>query len=521
MKKIKLFDTTLRDGSQVAGVSFSVEDKLKIARALDAFGIHYIEGGWPGSNPKDEQFFKKARTLNLRNSKIVAFGSTRYKGHRAQSDPNLLAIVKSKVSAACIFGKSWNLHVEHALRTSKDENLKMIADSVAFLKSEGLEVLYDAEHFFDGFKNDPDYALATLAAAKSGGADSLNLCETNGGMLPSDIMETVRRVRENFPGVELGIHAHNDSGCAAANSIVAVQEGCSIVQGTINGIGERCGNANLCTIIPALQLKLGYDCVPEKKMQGLTELARYVSEIANLVPEDRQPYVGSNAFAHKAGVHVSAIARDSATYEHIKPEQVGNVRRVLVSELSGRSNISHKARELKIDLEKDPESAHKIIALVKKSEEKGYQYEDADGSFFLLTKKALGEYRPFFLLKAFRVSVEKDEKGRMVSEATIKLNIKGKEVHTVAEGDGPVNALDNCLRKALEKFFPEIGEVALSDFKVRVINAGASTAAKVRVLIESRDSSSVWGTIGVSENIIEASWQALVDAVEYKLIKNK
>ena len=521
MKKVKLFDTTLRDGSQGAGISFSVDDMVKIARALDDLGMHYVEGGWPGSNPKHELFFKEAAKIKFKNAKIVAFGSTRRKDIRASEDPNLKALVASKVKVACIFGKSWDLHVEHALRTSLDENLRMIKDSVAFLKSKGMEVIYDAEHFFDGYKANRDYAIATVKAAREAGADNITFCETNGGMLPGDVREIVGAAGRELEGIELGIHAHNDSDCAVANSIVAVVEGCSLVQGTINGLGERCGNANLCSIAPALSFKLRYECLPAKKLVELTEVSRYVDEIANIVANERQPYVGRNAFAHKAGVHVSALARHASTYEHLNPALVGNERRILISELSGRSNISFKFKELSLDLEKDPKAANKIINVIKEYEHKGYQFEDADGSFTLLTSKALGMYKPFFELKSFRVSVEKNAKGDMVSEATIKLTVNGKEEHTVAEGDGPVNALDNSLRKALEKFYPEIREISLSDFKVRVINAGAGTAAKVRALIESKDKNSIWGTIGVSENIIDASWKALVDAFEYKLLVNE
>ncbi|MBN1622662.1 MAG: citramalate synthase [Endomicrobiales bacterium] len=519
MKKVELFDTTLRDGTQAAGISFTVADKIKIAHILDDLGIDYIEGGWPGSNPKDEEFFQKVQKVKFRNAQIVAFGSTRHKDKTADKDPNLLTLIKSKVKVACIFGKSWDLHVTHALRASLDENLEMISDSVKFLKSQKLKVIYDAEHFFDGFKNNRDYALSTLEAAVKAGADSVTLCDTNGGMLPGDIREIVKAVKEKFPDVYLGIHAHNDSDCAVANSVVAVEEGCSLVQGTINGLGERCGNANLCSIIPALQIKLGYRCLTDEKMVALTEVSRHVDEIANILPNERQPYVGRNAFAHKAGIHVSAVARHSSTYEHMNPEEIGNERRILVSELSGRSNVAFKSKELSLDLENNPQLSSKIIELVKESENKGYQYENADGSFAILTSKAMGKYKPFFTLKSFHVSVEKDKQGQMVSEATIKLDVKGEEEHTVSEGDGPVNALDNALRKALKKYYPEIKEVSLSDFKVRVINAGAGTAAKVRVLIESRDPQSSWGTIGVSENIIEASWEALVDAIEYKILK--
>lgn len=521
MNTIRLFDTTLRDGSQSAGVSFSVEDMLRIAQALDNIGIHYIEGGWPGSNPKHELFFKQAARLTFKNARLVAFGSTRYKGTTAAADPNLRAIVKSGVKTACIFGKTWDLHVQHALRTTQDENLKMIADSVRYLKKKGLEVIYDAEHFFDGFKSNRAYALATLRAAFEAGADTLCLCETNGGMLPTDIQYIVRVVRAEMPGAALGIHTHNDTDCAVANAIVAVEEGCVHVQGTINGLGERCGNANLCSIIPALQVKRGYRCLPDKKLVQLTELSRYVDDIANLLPNERQPYVGLNAFAHKAGIHVSAVERHAATYEHIDPRLVGNERKILISELSGKSNIASKAKELSIDINTGTQAAAKIIAVVKKAEHEGYQFENADGSFHILARRALGTYRPFFTLKTFRVIVEKNASGQLVSEATVKLDINGTEVHTVAEGDGPVNALDICLRKALKKFYPEIGAVSLRDFKVRVINGGASTAARVRVLIESRDEHDTWGTIGVSENIIEASWLALADAVAYKLLKDK
>ncbi|MDR2191557.1 MAG: citramalate synthase [Endomicrobium sp.] len=524
MKKIYVFDTTLRDGSQGAGMSFSVDDKIKIAKALDAFGVSYIEGGWPGSNPKDELFFAKFKKLkvNLKNAKLTAFGSTRRKGVKASEDATLKAIVSSATQAACIFGKSWDLHVKYALKTSNEENLQMIYESVSFLKSKKIETIFDAEHFFDGYKNNPSYALACVKAAAQAGADFICLCETNGGALPSDIQKAVSETIKEFPKMKFGIHAHNDSGCAVANSIVAVEEGCVMAQGTINGFGERCGNANLCSIIPSLQLKRGFNCVPQKNLRRLTELSRYVDEIANLTPNDSKPYVGRNAFAHKAGVHVSAIERSSETYEHIDPCVVGNERRILVSDLSGKSNVLSKANELDIDIKDKPEKLKTVIETVKNMENQGYQYENADASFFLLTKKALETIKPFFTLKSYRVAVEKNTStGNIVSEATVKLDVRGKEEHTVAEGDGPVNALDRCLRKALIKYYPAIKEMALTDFKVRVVNSDANTAAKVRVLIESADSSKVWGTIGVNENIIDASWQALSDSVEYKLVKDK
>jgi 2-isopropylmalate synthase len=521
MKKIYVLDTTLRDGSQGAGVSFTVDDKIKIAKALDAFGVSYIEGGWPGSNPKDEVFFSKMKKLNLKNAKLTAFGSTRRKGCKASDDESLKSIAQSGAAAACIFGKSWDMHVKYALKTSNEENLKMIFESVSFLKSKKLEAIFDAEHFFDGYKSNPAYAFACVKAAIDAGADFVCLCETNGGALPSDIQKAVREVIKEFPKTKFGIHAHNDSGCAVANSITAAEEGCVMVQGTVNGMGERCGNANLCSIIPALQIKRGAFCVPSKNLKKLSELSRYVDEIANLVPNDSKPYVGRNAFAHKAGVHVSAIQRNPATYEHIDPALVGNERRILVSDLSGKSNVLSKAGELALDIKGAPEKVKAVIETVKNMENQGYQYENADASFFLLTKKALETFKPFFSLKSYRVAVEKDAAGNIVSEATVKLDIKGKEEHTVAEGDGPVNALDNCLRKALIKYYPAIKEMALTDFKVRVVNSDANTAAKVRVLIESSDSSKSWGTIGVNENIIDASWQALTDSVEYKLVKKQ
>ena len=517
MKQIKIFDTTLRDGSQGAGISFSVEDKLKIASALDDFGVSYIEGGWPGSNPKDEEFFQLAKN-KFKHSRLVAFGSTRKAGLKPEQDKNLKKLVESGVKTVCIFGKSWDLHVKYALKTSLKENLNMISDTVKFLKSKKLEVIYDAEHYFDGYIHNKKYALQTIKAAICAGADYVCLCETNGGVLPSYIEKIVKETIKEFPNTKFGIHAHNDCECAVANSIIAVLSGCQMVQGTINGIGERCGNANLCSIIPSLQLKGKYRCVPVRNLKNITELSRYVDEIANLIPNDCLPYVGRNAFAHKAGVHVSAIKKDSRTYEQINPKHVGNRRSVLVSDLSGKSNIVSKADELAMDLEKD-KNLRGIINTVKEKENEGYQYENADGSFYILTKKVENKCKDFFTLKSYRVSVEKNADGSIVSEATVKLDVNGKEEHTVAEGEGPVNALDKCLRKALIKFYPEIKNVLLTDFKVRVINSDANTAAKVRVLIETRDKKQSWGTIGVSENIIDACWQALSDSVEYKLLK--
>ena len=516
--KVKLFDTTLRDGSQSEGISFTVEDKLKIALALDNLGIHYIEGGWPYSNPKDIEFFLKIRKQKIKNSLITAFGSTRRKDKRANRDENLLAIVNVKPDCACIFGKTWDLHVKHALQTTPEKNLEMIYDSVKFLKSRGLVVIYDAEHFFDGYSSNPEYAVKTLEAASSGGADNITLCDTNGGMLPHQVKKVFEEVRKKIK-IPLGIHAHNDSDCAVANSIIAVQSGGELVQGTINGWGERCGNANLSSVIANIKLKLGMDCLSDEKLKFLTETSRYVSEVANVVPNNRQPYTGHSAFAHKGGIHVSAVARESSTYEHVSPASVGNKRRILISELSGRANVLLKSKELNIDFEKDAESAKKILQLVKNYERKGYQYEGAEGSFELLVKRELGKCREFFKLGGFTVSVQKEISGHIISQATIKILVNGREELTAAEGDGPVNALDNALRKALEKFYPKLKNVHLSDFKVRIINPSDGTGAKVRVLIESTDGQDEWTTVGVSENIIEASWQAMVDAIEYKLLK--
>ncbi|MFN0117878.1 MAG: citramalate synthase [Elusimicrobiota bacterium] len=521
-REILLFDTTLRDGTQSEGISISVDDKLKIAQALDHLGIHYIEGGWPGSNPKDELFFARAKKeIKFKNAKLVAFSSTRRKGRTAASDENILRLVAAGTPAVCIFGKSWDSHVIHALRASLQENLDIISDTVSFLKSKKKEVIYDAEHFFDGFSANKEYALTTIKAAVDAGADNITLCDTNGGCVPEQIAHVIREVREFLPYVSLGIHVHNDSHCAVANSVTAVQEGVDLVQGTLNGYGERCGNANLGSIIANLKLKLGYDCMSDKQLQLLTETSRYIDELANVIPQDSMPYVGNSAFAHKAGVHVSAVAR-SASYEHINPELVGNRRRILISELSGKASVLSKAKELNLDFEKDSDAVNKILDLVKQKESRGYQYEGAEASFTLLVEEALGKRQLFFNLDSFRVTVEKEtHNGQMIAEATLKINVNGKQKHTVSEGTGPVDALDKALRNALEEFYPQLKSMSLMDFKVRVINAQAGTGARVRVFINSKDAKSEWGTVGVSENVIEASWQALVDAVEYKLFKDK
>ena len=519
MSEIKIYDTTLRDGSQAEGISFSSTDKLRIAQKLDEIGFDYIEGGWPGSNPKDIEFFKEVRKRRFKKARIAAFASTRRPKIKASQDKNLKASLDSEAKVVTIFGKSWTLHVQAVLKTTLEENLDMIASSVKYLKSKGREVIYDAEHFFDGFKENPDYCLKTLEAARDGGADCICLCDTNGGTLPYEVAEIIKRVKEKID-LPLGIHTHNDSGLAVANSIMAVHCGITQVQGTINGYGERCGNADLCSIIPSLSLKMGQDVLGNKHLSRLQELSLFVSELANLVPDNRQPYVGSSAFAHKGGMHVDAVRKNPVTFEHIDPHLVGNRRRILISELSGKGNILARAAECGLHLEKDTPAMRQILTHLKTLEHEGYQFEAADGSFELLIRKIKGERRKFFTLEGFHVSVEKREDNRLISEAIIKLRVKGKREHTAAEGDGPVNALDNALRKALVKFYPSLSEMHLSDFRVRVLDAKEGTAARVRVLIESRDAKDTWNTIGVSENLIEASWHALVDSIEYKLIKD-
>ena len=518
--KIRIFDTTLRDGTQGEKISLSVNDKIKIARRLDDFGVDFIEGGWPGSNPKDRLFFEKAGELNFRQARLVAFGSTHHPARPVEKDANLRELLLAETPAISIFGKSWLLHVKEALNISPDENLKIIEETVAYLKRHGREVIYDAEHFFDGFKDNPDYALKTLQAAADAGADVLVLADTNGVSLPSESLRTVLTVKKNS-SAPLGIHAHNDSDLAVANSLAAVQAGCNHVQGTINGTGERCGNANLCSIIPNLQLKMGFRCIPDDKLRELTELSRYVSEIANVSHPGNLPFVGSSAFAHKGGIHVSAVMKNARTYEHLDPENVGNHRRVLVSDLSGRSNILYKAGELAIDLAHHEARVPEVVQTIKRLENEGYQFEAAEGSFELLLRRGIGEPVDFFRLESFRVVIEKRPDETPVSEASIKVRVNGVPEHTAAEGDGPVNALDNALRKSLEKFFPELMNMHLSDYKVRVLNEDSGTAAKVRVLIESKDNHSRWTTVGASENIIEASWRALTDSISYYLLKHQ
>jgi 2-isopropylmalate synthase len=518
--RIALYDTTLRDGTQGAGITLSAADKLRIAERLDEFGVDYIEGGWPGSNPRDLEFFEQARRHSWRHAKVTAFGSTRRAGTPADRDENLRVMLAAGTPAVAVFGKSWDLHVREALRTTLDENLRMIEDSVRFLKHRGVEVVYDAEHYFDGWKATPAYALATLTAAHRGGADVVVLCDTNGGCLPFDIRAGVEAARSVI-ATPLGIHTHNDGEVGVANAIVAVGAGVVHVQGTINGIGERCGNANLVSLIPNLQLKLGYDCVPAASLRRLGELSRLVSELANMAPNEYQPFVGKNAFAHKGGVHVSAVMAHPPTYEHIPPEAVGNERRVVVSDLSGRANVLYKAEEMGLDLSKDRPEVREILAELKSLEHAGFQFEGAEASFELLVRRTMGQHHPAFTLKGLRVMVERGPHGEAAAEASIRVAVDGQEEHTAAEGNGPVHALDRALRKALERFYPEIRGVRLVDYKVRVLNAGAATAAKVRVLIQSTDGVRTWGTVGVSENVVEASWQALVDSLEYVLLGDR
>jgi len=521
MRRIEIYDTTLRDGSQSEDVSFSVEDKLRITEKLDELGVHYIEGGWPGSNPRDLEYFKKAIKVRLENSKLVAFGSTHRPKKRPVHDETLKALIDSKTSVITIFGKTWDFHVREALRISLEENLDIIHDSVAYLKKHAETVFFDAEHFFDGYAHNPQYAFKCLTAAQDAGADCLVLCDTNGGTITSVLSDVTKKTIKDFK-TPIGVHIHNDADCAVANSVAAVECGASQVQGTINGLGERCGNANLISIIPNIQLKLGYYCIGPENLKKLRDVSRFVNEIANLRHFKRQPYTGDSAFAHKAGIHVSAIRKRPETYEHISPELVGNSQRVLLSDLAGKSNILRKAEESGIRLSGDSVQLQDIVTKLKDLESQGFQFEGAEASFELIMKKELGLHKRFFDLMGFRLITEKRKEGdESLSEATIMVRVGGHIEHTASTGKGPVNALDNALRKALEKFYPQLKDVKLHDYKVRVLTAGRGTSAKVRVLVESGDKESRWWTVGVSENIIEASYQALVDSIEYKLLKEE
>jgi 2-isopropylmalate synthase len=519
MRRIEIYDTTLRDGSQGEGVSFSLQDKLLIARRLDEMGVDYIEGGYPLSNPKDAEFFQRIQETPLKNARVCAFGMTRRKGKTAAEDPGMAALLESNAPVLTIVGKTHDFHVTEVLRVSLEENLAMIADTVRYLVEAGREVIYDAEHFFDGWKANPEYARRTIQAAAEAGASLVSLWDTNGGTMPDEIARLVKEAVASI-SAPVGIHCHNDCELAVANSLAAVDAGAAQVQGTINGLGERCGNADLISVAANLALKKqGYEVLRPGALAHLTELSRYVYETANMHYRPGQPFVGPSAFAHKGGMHVHAVARAASSYEHIEPEQVGNERRVLVSELSGRSNIM--ARAAHADLRENRELMDQILAQVVDLENQGYQFEAAEASFDLLVNKCAGTFRPHFELLNYHVNVETNRRGEVTTEATVKLKLGETIRHEVAEGDGPVNALDAALRKALNGAFPSLEAMQLVDYKVRVINSEAATAACVRVIIESRDESDVWGTVGVDENIIEASWKALVDSFEYKLHKDE
>ncbi|MFQ5597181.1 MAG: citramalate synthase [Nitrospiria bacterium] len=518
MGPITIYDTTLRDGAQSEDVSFSVEDKLRIAKKIDSLGIHFIEGGWPGANPKDIFFFEEMKKVELKSAKLVAFGATRRWRSKTAEDQNLQDLVKAGTEWVTLFGKSWDLHVTDALGITLQQNLEIIGDSIEYLISKGKRVFYDAEHFFDGYLARPDYALRTLEVARKAGADTLILCDSNGGMLPWQIEEIVKSVLKEIDG-PFGIHTHNDAETAVANALIAVSAGITQLQGTINGYGERCGNANLCSILPNMKLKMGIEVISDDQLTQLKEVSRYVSEIGNLPHNKRQPYVGESAFAHKGGIHVHAVRKKSETYEHIPPGRVGNRQRILISDYAGKSSLLEKAKTYNIPLADDSPQVKTILNQLKGLEHEGFQFEGAEGSFELMMKRALGTKSAFFELIGFRVIDEKrkrDEKS--ISEATIRVSVGGQVEHTAAIGNGPVNALDHALRRALEKFYPVLSEVKLLDYKVRVLTASHGTASKVRVLIESGDGKKKWGTVGVSENIISASWQALVDSIEYKLL---
>ncbi|HIJ79099.1 MAG: citramalate synthase [Desulfobulbaceae bacterium] len=523
--KVVIYDTTLRDGTQAENFNLSVEDKLRITLKLDELGIDFIEGGWPGSNPKDVEYFKEIKNYDLKHTKISAFGSTRMFSNPVDQDPNLQALIAADTQAITIFGKTWDIHVRDALRIELEDNLLIIEESLAYLRPHVEYLFYDAEHFFDGYKANREYAFKTIDRAVKGGADCLVLCDTNGGTLPTEIPAIIEDLKKHLAAqgtsIEIGIHAHNDSESAVANSLIAISMGATQVQGTTNGFGERCGNANLTSIIPALTLKMGYESNAGHNLTKLTEVSRFVTELANLPHNKYQPYVGMSAFAHKGGIHVSAVQRNPLTYEHIMPEKVGNNRRVLISDLSGKSNVLHKAKKFGMDLDSKDPIVSSIVKELKELENQGFQYEGAEASFELLMRKAMGTKKHYFDLHGFRVISQKDLDGVIREEATIRLAVGGEEVHTAALGNGPVNALDKALRKALTRFYPALHEIELEDYKVRVLASEHGTGAMVRVLIESRDPNARWGTVGVSHDIIEASWQALVDSITYKLMMDE
>jgi 2-isopropylmalate synthase len=518
--KIQIYDTTLRDGTQSETVAFSVEDKIRVARKLDELGMDYIEGGWPGSNDKDAEFFLRASRMEWRHAKLAAFGSTAHPKHSPEKDPNLAALLAANTPVVTIFGKTWDLHVTTALKISLDRNCEIIKASVAFLKSHGREVVYDAEHFFDGFAANPEYAMATLRAAEEGGVDTIVLCDTNGGSLTSHVRNGVQGARFAVE-CPLGIHCHNDSGLAVGNTLAAVEEGVIQVQGTMNGYGERCGNVNLCSVIPNLELKMGYETVGRERLMLLTATSKFIAQIANLPHRKDLPFVGDSAFAHKGGIHVSAVIKDSATYEHVTPECVGNSRRVLVSELSGRSNLIYKAREMGLDIKDGEPGLKEALERIKRMENEGYEFEAAEASIYLLLETAVRGEPEFFSIDNFRVVTDMRSNEEFTSEATVKIRMGDRVVHVVAEGDGPVHALDRALHNALHQFFDCLRTVELTDYKVRVIEANHGTNSKVRVMIQQTDGNESWTTIGVSENILEASYQALADGVRFKLLKER
>lgn len=522
MKKLFIYDTTLRDGSQGEGISFSIEDKIRLIHVMDQLGVDYIEAGNPGSNPKDRSLFERMGTLSLRHAKIAAFGSTCKPKARPEEDKGLQQLVNAGTSVVTVFGKAWDLHVTQVLRTSLKENLRMIHDSIRYLKQAGREVVFDAEHFFDGYKHNPAYALRAIRTAREAGADTVVLCDTNGSAFPDEITTIIKESVAVLEGTKIGIHCHNDMDLATANSIAAVLAGAVHLQGTLNGFGERCGNANLCILIPNLQLKRGYDCIPPEQLRMLKAQARYVFELANLAPDEQMPYIGNNAFAHKGGMHIDAVQKNPVTFEHIDPAAVGNRRRLLLSEMSGRSSVISAIRKVDDSIVRDSKETGEILREIKNLELEGYQFEGAEGSFSLLVRKKLGKYTPFFTLDQFQVVTHAPKDAPCVSTASIKITSGGVSEITAAEGDGPVNALDKALRKALGRFYPALAKMRLVDFKVRILDGNnAATASLTRVLIDSTDGTETWTTIGVSRDIVQASWKALVDSVEYMLEKEE
>jgi 2-isopropylmalate synthase len=519
-RPLLLYDTTLRDGMQREGLSLSADEKVRIAARIADLGIHVIEGGFPGSNPKDQEFFQTLEGVPLAGALVAAFGMTRGRGVAAEEDVQLRALAECWAPVAAVVGKTWDLHLEKVLRVDREENLRMIADSVAFLRKEGKCVFYDAEHFFDAYAAHSDYALTCLRTAAEAGAEAVCLCDTNGAALPSQVAQVVERVAlEVGAACRVGIHTHNDAGCAVANSLIAVERGANMVQGTINGYGERCGNADLCGIIPALKLKMGIDCVSDHDLAQFTDAAHFVAELCNVSPDPHQPYVGRNAFAHKGGMHVAAVERDPSTFEHVDPALVGNTPQVLVSELSGRATIAQRAQELGYTLEDDETLLDRVLDRVKQMEHAGYHYEAADASFELLLRSEMGLQVELFHLESFRIIVEKREDGETVSEATVKVHVGGGRFIETAEGNGPVNALDKALRMAIQRRFPEVHDIRLVNYKVRILDEDRGTAANTRVLIDSSDGRDSWGSVGVNVNVVEASWQALVDSITYGLLR--